>query len=78
MEQFTRLTIEQSDNKVIWEIPYEDVTGSELIQALKTLMVGITFSESSFESSLADYINNNSLKYEVLERVENDNDEIIT
>lgn len=78
MEKFTRLTIEQSDHKVIWEIPYEDVTGSELIQALKTLMVGITFSESSFESSLAGYLNNNTLRYEVLERVENDNDEIIT
>ena len=40
---FTRLTLEQSDTKIVIEKPYEDVSGNEMVEMLETIMVGMTF-----------------------------------
>ena len=54
--KFTRLTLEQNDLKVTWEVPYEDVTGNDMVLALRTIMVGMTFHPNTFTSALANYL----------------------
>ena len=41
--KFTRLTLEQSEMKITWEIPYEDVDGLDMVNELNTFIVGMTF-----------------------------------
>jgi len=36
--KFTRLTLEQRDKKLVWEMPYEDIGADDLIHALNTLL----------------------------------------
>ena len=66
--KFTRLTLEQSDLKLIWEVPYEDVNYEDMMEAIKTIMIGMTFHESQVYAAMANYLNNKaSDKYEVIE-----------
>ena len=65
---FTRLTLEQNDRKIVWEMPYNDVNGEDMMQAIRTIMIGMTFSDKSVESSMASYINDHSDDYEVIEK----------
>lgn len=55
-ENFTRLTLEQSDKKLVWEVPYEDVSGDELIEAINTLMIGLTFTPETVIHSMAGFL----------------------
>ena len=41
--QFTRLTLEQPNLKVTWEVPYTDVNMGDMFDAFKTILVGMTF-----------------------------------
>ncbi len=71
--KFTRLTIEQSNLKVVWEVPYEDVSGCDMVDALKTLMVGMTFSLDSIPDIFADWLKEYAPdKYEIIEKIEED------
>ena len=54
--KFTRLTLEQSDRKIEIEFPYEDVNGEDMVDAFKTIMVGMTFHMNTIESSMIDYL----------------------
>ena len=72
-KKFTRLTLEQDDLKVIWEVPYNDVTGEDMMQAIRTIMVGMTFSDNTVESSMADYINEHSNEYKVIDKSDIEN-----
>ena len=57
-EQFTRLTLEQSDKKIVWEVPYEDVDGcDDMIHAIYTIMIGMTFGSDTIYSAMASYLN---------------------
>ena len=57
-EKFTRLTLEQSDKKVVWEVPYEDVDGvDDMMQAIYTIMIGMTFGSDTIYSAMASYLN---------------------
>lgn len=40
---FTRLTVEQAELKVTWEVPYSDVSMDDMIDGFKTILVGMTF-----------------------------------
>lgn len=71
-EKFTRLTLEQSDHKITWEMPYEDIGGDDLMQAIMTLMVGITFSEDTVYASMVDYVKSRCDKYDIFEKIENE------
>ena len=72
--KFTRLTLEQGDQKVVWEVPYEDVNGEDMVQALKTVMIGMTFYESSFYNALANYLEEYAGdQYEVIYKPDYDN-----
>ncbi len=67
-EPFTRLTLEQSDKKIIWEVPYEDVGGDEIMQAINTMMIGMTFSPDTVLRCMAGYLEEYGHdKYDVIE-----------
>jgi len=55
-EKFTRLTLEQGDLKVTWAVPYDDVTGDDMMKAIRTIMVGMGFSEKTIAASMAAFI----------------------
>ena len=67
---FTRLTLEQNGRKIVWEIPYGDPNGEDMMEAIHTIMVGMTFCDDAIESSMASYINAHSDDYEVIEKDE--------
>ena len=46
-DPFTRLTIEQSDNKYIWETPFEDINIEDILDALNGLLVSMTFPQNT-------------------------------
>lgn len=63
-DKFTRFTVEQSDRKIVWETPFEDISGEDCIQALETLMTGLTFLPTTIRKSMQTYINENPLPNE--------------
>ena len=68
--QFTRLALDQSNLHVEWSVPYEDVTGKDMLQAIRTLMIGMTFNDKAIESSMASYLEEHSDEYEVVDKSE--------
>ena len=66
--KFTRLTLDQSDLHVEWEVPYEDVGGEDMMQAIRTLMIGMTFNDITIERSMASYLQEHFDNYEVYEK----------
>lgn len=63
-KQFTRLTLEQSDTKIVIEKPYEDVSGNEMMEMLETIMVGMTFLPESVYRAMKDRVEELSEIYE--------------
>ena len=61
---FTRLTLEQSDTKIVIEKPYEDISGNEMIEMLETIMVGMTFLPETVYKSMRDRVEELSEIYE--------------
>lgn len=61
---FTRLTLEQSDTKIVIEKPYEDVSGNEMVEMLETIMVGMTFLPETVYKSMKDRVEELSEIYE--------------
>lgn len=60
-DKFTRFTVEQSDKKIVWETPFEDISGEDCIEALETLMTGLTFLPTTIRKSMQTYIDENPL-----------------
>ena len=60
-DKFTRFTVEQSDRKIVWETPFEDISGEDCIEALETLMTGLTFLPTTIRKSMQTYIDENPL-----------------
>ena len=58
-DKFTRFTVEQSDRKIVWETPFEYISGEDCIQALETLMTGLTFLPTTIRKSMQTYIDEN-------------------
>lgn len=61
---FTRLTLEQSDTKIVIEKPYEDISGNEMVEMLETIMVGMTFLPETIYKSMKDRVEELSEIYE--------------
>ena len=78
-KEFTKLTLEQSGLKLTWEVPYEDVNYSDIMNAIKTIMVGMTFFEEQVYDAMANYLREYaSDKYDVIEIIDNnDIEEVI-
>ena len=65
-ERFTRLTLETPKRKITYDLPYEDVSGDDMVHGLATIMLGMTFGWDTILHSLADYLTEHGGgKYEV-------------
>lgn len=62
--KFTRFSVEQSDKKIVWETPYEDVTGEDCMKAIETLLTGLTFLPPTIYRILRDYVEDVKFLYE--------------
>lgn len=72
-KQFTRLTLEQSDRTITWEMPYEDVDGEDMMNAINTIMIGMTFHPKTVLRSMAGFLMEwASDEYEIYEKDERD------
>ncbi len=74
-KKFTRLTLEQNgdhpiDNiKISWEIPFVDVTGKDMCQAFKTILIGMAFSPETINNMFVDYLSEYAEdKYEIVKK----------
>lgn len=77
-KQFTRLTLEQSDRKITWEVPYEDVVYDDMMEAINTIMVGMTFHESQVYDAMVGYLREHADdKYDIVEIINDDEPEEI-
>lgn len=59
IDKFTKFTVEQSDKKIVFEVPYEDIDGELCMDAIRCLMIGLTFSPETVLTSMRNYINSN-------------------
>lgn len=68
-EKFTRLTVEQQDCKIVYELSYDDINTEDLLQGLKTLMIGMSFSENTIYKGMVDFLSDNCAdKYEIIKK----------
>lgn len=58
--KFTRFTVEQPDIKVVWEVPTDEVTGEDCMNAINTLMQGMSFLPITIIRSMQNYIDEQS------------------
>ena len=55
--EFTKITAEVSGReKIIIEFPNADITVSDICQAFRTIMVGMTFTDEAAGEMLASYL----------------------
>lgn len=55
--EFTKITAEVSGKeKITFEIPTQDATVSDICQAFRTIMVGMTFTDESVGEMIASYL----------------------
>ena len=75
--KFTRLTLEQSDKKIVWEVPYEDVDAiDDMLHAIYTIMVGMTFHPDTVIHAFASFLQEKASNlYDIYEHEENQEDE---
>ena len=74
-KKFTRLILEQQNLHVEWEIPYDDPTGEDMMQAIRTIMIGMTFNDNTIEDSMASYLIDHSDNYTVYNNYEDESDD---
>lgn len=54
---FTRITAEVSGKgKIIYEVPYPDISVDDMCQAFRTIMVGMTFTDETAGETIASYL----------------------
>lgn len=74
-KRFTKIILEQSNIKLTWEVPFEDVTTQDMMQALRSIMVGMSFSEKQVYSGMVNFINEYaSDKYVITEKIDDEYD----
>ncbi len=76
MEKFTKLTLEQADRKITWEMPYEDVGADDLLEAFNALLIGFTWHQKTIYDVMAGYLQEHASDlYDVYDHQENINNE---
>ena len=73
-KKFTKFILETNDVKIVHEIPSDDLGMSDIINAFRTLLIGIGFSEDMVLSTFVKYVDEYGYdKYEVknLDKLEN-------
>ena len=75
-EKFTRLTLEQADRKMTWEMPYEDVGADDLLEAFNALLIGFTWHQKTIYDVMAAYLQEHAHElYSVYEKAPDEKDE---
>lgn len=64
-ELYTRITLEQSMKKASWEIPFEDISASDILDAFSTIALCLGFGPSSIIEAANHFINVNSVGWEI-------------
>lgn len=59
-DRFTRFTVENGDRKIVWETPHEDIDGEDCMDAIFTLMTGLTFLPYTVIKSMSEYVKDHS------------------
>ena len=68
-ERFTRLTLETPEKKITYDLPYNDVSGEDMVHGLATIMLGMTFGWDTILHSLASYLMEHAYdRYEIYEK----------
>lgn len=55
-KNFTRLTLEQNNLKITWEVPYDNINGEDMMNAIKTIMIGMSFLDDTIYQAMFDYV----------------------
>lgn len=61
-KQITKLTLECGNNKLSWEVPYNDSNIDELCQAFYALCIGITYLPQTVIRGMKDFVEENSFE----------------
>ena len=64
-ELYTRITLEQSMKKASWEIPFEDISASDILDAFGTIALCLGFSPSSIIEAAIHFVNVHSVGWEI-------------
>ena len=56
IQKHTILSLENYGNKVTWETDHSDVTLTELFDAFRGLLVGITFNDQQILEGMKEYV----------------------
>ena len=64
-EMYTRITLEQSMKKASWEIPFEDISASDILDAFSTIALCLRFGPSDIIEAAIHFINVNSEEWEI-------------
>ena len=62
--KFTKLTLEQQDRKLTWEVPYEDVSVTEICEALYGILIGMTFAPETVAKGMKNFLEENGFSEE--------------
>ena len=55
--EFTKISVEVSGReKITVEFPTQDINADDMCQALRTIMIGMTFSDETVGNALASYL----------------------
>ena len=74
--KYTKLTLEQRDKKLVWEMPYEDVSADDLLHAFNTLLIGFTWHQKTIYDVMAAYLQEHASDlYDIYEHQEISDDE---
>lgn len=74
-EPFTRFTVEQSGKKCVWEIPAEDITNDDCMEAIHMLMIGLTFSSEGVYNAMAEFLQEHAAhKFDIYEHIEKEDE----
>lgn len=62
--KFTKFTVEQTDKKIVWEVPYEDINVEDCMKAFETLLTGLTFLPPTIYRMCKDYVEESKFMFE--------------
>lgn len=65
--------MEQTDRKMLVELPYEDVGMDELLDAFNGMLIGFTWNQDTIYNCMADWLTEHaSDKFDIIEKLEVD------
>lgn len=63
--------MEQSDRKMLVELPYEDVCMDDLLDAFNGMLIGFTWAQDTVYNCIADWLSEHAYdRFEVIEKLD--------